>query len=151
MKGLHKQSYSDGRNFPLWRWIYMFLHLIKRHFKWLSKPKKNHDDLHASPWHSKWAWVWKEEKKRNLPGQAFVLQTTDWKDGPWHFFPPLADAGLSHFRLLYLNPPPQVTEHFPYMPHWDHWPSTKYENMTYFINFRNNCLLKQNTLKVPSQ
>ena len=80
------------------------------------------------------ASIGEEEKTISLPGQACVSQTIDWNDGPWQFLPPLDGAGLSHFRLLYLKPPPQLTVHFPYIPHWDHSPSTKYENMMYFMN-----------------
>lgn len=44
---------------------------------------------------------------------------------PSQFFPPPEGLGLLHFRVLFLRPPPHVTEHSLHEPHWLQFPSTK--------------------------
>ena len=60
-----------------------------------------------------------------LRPQLFVLHSCVCWFSPSHFFPPPAGLGLLHFRVLNLCPPPHVTEHFPYLLHFPHLPSTK--------------------------
>ena len=42
-------------------------------------------------------------------GQASVLQAVLWVPLPEHEFPPPNGVGLVQVRVLYFNPPPQVT------------------------------------------
>ena len=42
-------------------------------------------------------------------GQASVLQAVLWVSLPEHESPPPKGAGLVQVRVLYFNPPPQVT------------------------------------------
>ena len=62
--------------------------------------------------------------KRNSPMQGTVLHDRESVFNPMQYCPPFFGAGLLHSRDLCLVPPPQVTEHGPYVLQADHKPLT---------------------------
>lgn len=59
------------------------------------------------------------------PEQLWVLHTLCCRPEPAHSLPPLWGAGLSHWRVRTLTPPPQWAEHSDQGAHWLQLPSTE--------------------------
>lgn len=60
------------------------------------------------------------------PVQLWVLHTFCCRPEPVHSLPPLWGAGLSHWRVRALTPPPQWAEQSVQWPHWLQLPSTEH-------------------------
>ena len=65
----------------------------------------------------------------NLPAHDLTEQVCVFILSPVHFFPPYSGGGLLQYLLLCWYPTPQVFEHLPQAPQFDHPPFTANRTM----------------------
>ena len=67
----------------------------------------------------------KNNQRRFIPGHKSFLQGSVTDNAPTQFLPPFAGAGLLHFLVFVMVPPPQVLLHALNADHFDKPPSTE--------------------------